>query len=88
MNAPQSENRSGLEAGLSSEQLSVIQVFDTDVLSAVARGRLDLNRMAREELANRGLGPHGRWVGFPEARRLAGLHPYEGAVLPPTDESR
>jgi hypothetical protein len=81
------EEERGRQSGLTVEQLSTIQLFDTAVLSAVAAGKLDLNRLAREELANRGLNPKGRWVGFPEARRLAGLHPYEGVVLPPPDKS-
>ena len=81
------EMERGRQSGLTAEQLSVLQLFDTAVLSAVANGKLDLNLLAREDLASRGLNPEGRWVGFPQARRLAGLHPYEGAVLPPADES-
>ena len=81
------EMERGRQSGLTAEQLSTIQLFDTVVLAAVAAGKLDLNRLAREELADRGMNPEGRWVGFPEARRLARLHPYEGAVLPPRDQS-
>ena len=43
------------------------------VLAAVARGEIDLNRIAREELANRGLGIQGEWVGFQAARKIHGL---------------
>ena len=81
------EMERGRQSGLTAEKLSTIQLFDTVVLSAVAAKKLDLNLLAREELADRGLNPEGRWVGFPEAHRLAGLHPYEGAVLPPRDQS-
>ena len=89
MNGPRlfTEQERGRQSGLTAEQLSAIQLFDTAVLSAVAAGKVDLNLLAREELAGRGLNPEGRWVGFPEARRLAGLHPYHGAVLPPPDKS-
>ncbi len=72
MNAEQSENQRGLEAGLSSEQLSVMQLLDTAVLSTVAKGRLDLNRLAMETLADRGLDRDGKWIGFGEARKLHG----------------
>lgn len=50
------------------DQIGFIQLADTDVLAAVARGEIDLNRIAREELAGRGLDRCGKWVGFPKAR--------------------
>lgn len=53
------------------DQVGFIQTADTQVLAAVARGEIDLNRIAREELAGRGLDVQGRWVGFAQAR--AGL---------------
>ena len=49
------EMERGRQSGLTAEQLSTIQLFDTVVLAAVAAGKLDLNRLAREELADRGI---------------------------------
>jgi hypothetical protein len=48
-----------------------LQTIPTEILAAAARGDLDLNTIARAELGNRGLNRAGKWVGFPEARRLA-----------------
>ncbi|MFA6310581.1 MAG: hypothetical protein WCV99_15590 [Sterolibacterium sp.] len=50
------------------DQVGFIQLADTEVLAAVARGEIDLNLIAREELASRGLNDQGRWVGFDQAR--------------------
>jgi len=48
-----------------------LQTMPTDVLAAAARGEVNLNRVAREELAARGLNDRGKWVGFEEAKRLS-----------------
>lgn len=56
-----------------------MQTVETAVLAAAARGELDLNAIARQELASRGLNHQGRWVGFAEAARLATLHPVRRA---------
>jgi hypothetical protein len=50
---------------------AVLQIADTELLCMVARGEVDLNAVARQELANRGLNRKGQWVGFPEAAALA-----------------
>ncbi len=50
------------------DQIGFIQTADTEVLAAVARGEIDLNQIAREELASRGLNDQGRWVGFDQSR--------------------
>ena len=55
------------------DEIGFIQIADAKVLAAVARGEIDLNRIAREELASRGLGLHGEWVGFQKARTIHGL---------------
>ncbi|MGH8585252.1 MAG: hypothetical protein ACREWE_03405 [Gammaproteobacteria bacterium] len=52
------------------DELGFIQTAAAKVLAAVARGELDLNRLAREELASRGLDQNGAWVGFQEARAI------------------
>ena len=52
------------------DELGFIQTAVTKVLSAAARGELDLNRLSREELASRGLNMTGRWVGFERAAKI------------------
>ena len=39
----------------------------------IARGQLDLNHLAREERASRGLDRDGVWVGFARAREIHGF---------------
>lgn len=60
------------------DEVGFIQIADSKVLAAVARREVDLNRIAREELANRGLGLHGEWVGFKDARTIHGLDQEKG----------
>jgi len=55
------------------DEIGFIQTANTKVLAAVARGELDLNRIAREELAARGLDLNGVWVGFETAREIHNL---------------
>lgn len=50
------------------DELQFIQVVPVRVLVAVTRMELDLNLLAREELANRGYDQSGVWVGFRRAR--------------------
>ena len=52
------------------DEVGFIQIALTKVLAAVARGELDLNQLAREELANRGLDKNGAWVGFDRANEI------------------
>lgn len=56
------------------DEIGFIQIAEAKVLAAAARGEIDLNRIAREELANRGLGIHGEWVGFQAARKIHGIN--------------
>ena len=51
------------------DEIDFIQAATVRVLVAVSRGELDLNVLAREELASRGLDQNGVWVGFERARR-------------------
>lgn len=46
------------------DDVGFIQVVPARILVAAAKGDLDLNILAREELANRGLDQAGVWVGF------------------------
>jgi hypothetical protein len=41
-----------------------VQAFDTRFLVAIHRGEVDVVRLARQELMNRGLNGEGRWIGF------------------------
>ena len=67
--------KSGSSAGpFSVDDLGFIQISPAKVLAAVARGEIDLNRIAREELAARGLGLNGEWVGFEKARQIHGIN--------------
>ena len=52
------------------DELGFIQIALTKVLAAAARGEIDLNRLAREELASRGLDKDGQWVGFDRAAKI------------------
>ena len=68
------EKKTGYSAGpFTVDEIGFIQIADAKVLAAVARGEIDLNRIAREELAARGLGLHGEWVGFEKARQIHGI---------------
>lgn len=68
------EKKAGYTTGpFTVDEIGFIQIADAKVLAAVARGEIDLNRIAREELASRGLGLHGEWVGFQKARTIHGL---------------
>lgn len=58
------------DKNLIEDDLSFIQRASTKVLSAVARGELDLNLLARKALASRGLDKNGFWVGFDEAKKI------------------
>lgn len=52
------------------DELGFIQTALNKVLAAAARGELDLNRLAREEMASRGLDRDGNWVGFDRACQI------------------
>jgi len=67
--------KDGYSAGpFTVDEIGFIQIAETKVLAAVARGEIDLNRIAREELAARGLGLSGEWVGFEKARQIHGVN--------------
>ena len=51
------------------DETGFIQIAAIKVLAAVARGELDLNRLAKEELAARGLNDRGNWIGFDAAQK-------------------
>jgi len=55
------------------ERYAIFQGIDTDVLLEIATGKVDLGELARIELAQRGLGKDGTWIGFPQARQCWGV---------------
>lgn len=57
----------------SPDDLEFIQTAPTRLLAAAAQGQLDLNHLARVELASRGLDRDGVWVGFARAREIHGF---------------
>lgn len=52
----------------------------TDLLLAAERGLIDIVKLARKELANRGLDADGNWIGFDEARRVHGAQQNGGLI--------
>ena len=59
-----------MSGSLGAEAAHFMQTASSRVLAAAAAGGLDLNRLARQTLAARGLDFDGRWVGFEAAERL------------------
>ena len=53
---------------LTPDQIDFIHVAPLSVLVAAASGKVDLNQLALQELANRGYDRLGVWVGFKQAR--------------------
>ncbi len=47
----------------------IFSLTATVLLVQIAKGEIDAVDFARKELANRGLGRHGLWVGFREAKK-------------------
>lgn len=70
--APESTADKAFAVGISGEQLGVAALFDTAVLVAAINGKIDLNQLARETLAGRGLDAAGKWVGFERAAEVLG----------------
>jgi len=46
---------------------------NTKLLSDIVLGKIDVFRLAKKELANRGQNADGRWVGFQESKKLFGF---------------
>ena len=58
---------------LTYDELAILQLATIKLLSEAAKGNIDLNAMAKRELANRGLDQNGEWVGFPKAAEMHGV---------------
>ncbi len=50
------------------ERDAIFQGIDTDVPLEVVTGKVDPTELVRIELASRGMGKDGKWIGFPQAR--------------------
>jgi len=55
------------------ERYAIFQGIDTDVLLEIVAGKVNPTEIARIELAQRGLGKDGAWIGFPQARQYWGV---------------
>ena len=55
------------------ERYAIFQGIDTVVLLEIVTGKVDPTELVRIELASRGMGKDGTWVGFPQARQLWGV---------------
>lgn len=43
------------------------------LLTQIAKGKIDANKLAKAEMANRGMGKSGKWVGFDKAKKEWGV---------------
>jgi len=48
----------------------MFQTTPTTLILKVALGKIDAKKMAGREMANRGFGKKGEWIGFPAAEKL------------------
>lgn len=53
----------------------IFSMTHNDLLLQIAAGKIDAKKLAREGMANRGLGKRGEWVGFGAAAKLWGVKP-------------
>lgn len=79
MNAATSPKAVADRLGLPIDEALILQAAHARLLVAAASGEVDLNALARQELASRGIDANGRWIGFPAAER-AWLSPARAAV--------
>ena len=59
--------------GIDRDLAEYLQIADTRFLVAIHHGDVDVVKLVRQELMNRGLNGDGRWVGFAEAGTVFGL---------------
>ena len=66
---------------------NLFQTTDVSLLLAIAQDRIDPVELAKKELANRGLGSYGQWIGFKKAKALWSVLFYRNgkAITIPTD---
>jgi hypothetical protein len=63
----------GITQGIDRDLAEHFQILDTRFLVAIHHGDVDVVKLARQELMNRGLNGEGRWVGFAKPLRYAGV---------------
>ncbi|CAN5377615.1 hypothetical protein BH11BAC1_BH11BAC1_16650 [soil metagenome] len=66
----------GYKPSNDSDELNPKYIFNmtaTELLVAIATGKLDAKEMAKQQLVNRGKGRQGTWIGFDNARKEWGL---------------
>ena len=59
--------------GIDRDLAEHFQILDTRFLVAIHHGDVDVVKLSRQELMNRGLNGEGRWVGFAKAGELLGV---------------
>lgn len=59
--------------GIDRDLAEQLQTIDTAFLLAIHHRDVDVLQLARRELANRGVGASGRWVGFAAAGQELGV---------------
>ncbi len=55
---------------LGEDEAAFTQLLKTKLIHLMATDRIDLVQLARDEMANRGLGQNAEWIGFPAAAKL------------------
>lgn len=55
---------------LGEDEAAFTQLLNTKLIHLMATDTLDTVQLARDEMANRGLGANGEWIGFPAAAKL------------------
>lgn len=55
----------------------LFQTIGSDILCAIVNNQIDAVRLAREELAARGLDHSGKWVGFEKAEKIAKIEAFQ-----------
>lgn len=66
-------NNASFMQGLARDLGEHLQTLDTRFLLAIHHGDVDVAKLAREQLMNRGLNGDGRWVGYAKAGEALGL---------------
>ncbi|MFA7332424.1 MAG: hypothetical protein WC326_15250 [Candidatus Delongbacteria bacterium] len=55
---------------LGEDEAAFTQLLKTKLIHLIATDQVDMVQLARDEMANRGLGQNAEWIGFPAAAKL------------------
>ncbi len=55
---------------LGEDEAAFTQLMKTKLIYLIATDQVDMIQLARDEMANRGLGQNAEWIGFPAAAKL------------------